>query len=118
MVERESSPKAERHAATAERLMTDAVSQTERGEDRWKESSPKAEPPCGDGRAPDDDAGTGLSEAKDRWRRNRARRPSRHAATAERLMTDAGTGLSEAKDGAGGGNRTHTTLRSPDFESD
>ena len=32
-------------------------------------------------------------------------------------MTDDGTRLSEAKDGAGGGNRTHTTLRSPDFES-
>ena len=39
------------------------------------------------------------------------------AATAKRLMTDDGTRLSNAKDGAGGGNRTHTTLRSPDFES-
>src|SRR5688572_24653533 len=43
---------------------------------------------------------------------NRARWPSRHAATAERLMTEDGTRLSEAKDGPGGdGNRARWPSR-------
>src|SRR5687767_8473567 len=82
-----------------------------------EESCPKAEAPCADSRVPDD-RGRHQTERSEEWlRRNRARRPRRHAPTAECRMTEDGTRLSEAKDGAGGGNRTHTTLRSPDFES-
>ena len=63
------------------------------------------------------EAGARLREAKGEGMGIEPEGRAARAARAERLKTEAGARLREAKDGAGGGNRTHTTLRSPDFES-